>query len=82
VGKVLPLRAGDRVRLRPAAGRDVFDIALAGMTAVVEKVERTLENDCLVAVTVENDPGRDFGRLGLPGHRFFFRPEELEPLDG
>ncbi len=25
--------------------------------------------------------GRDFGAAGKPGHRFFFRPEEVEPLD-
>ena len=26
-------------------------------------------------------PGRDLGAAGKPGHRFFFRPEEVEPLD-
>jgi hypothetical protein len=28
-----------------------------------------------VAVTVDDDPGRD---LGIHGHRFFFTPDELE----
>jgi hypothetical protein len=31
-------------------------------------------------VTVDDDPGQDLGRAGQPGHRFFFRTEEVEPL--
>ena len=34
------LRRGSRVRLRPRAGGDVFDLALAGRTAVVEAIEQ------------------------------------------
>jgi hypothetical protein len=30
-------------------------------------------------VTVDDDPGRDLGAAGLPGHRFFFRVDEVEP---
>jgi hypothetical protein len=30
------------------------------------------------AVTIDDDPGADLGIEGLPGHRFFFRPDELE----
>ena len=30
---------------------------------------------------VEDDPGRDLGEMRQPGHRFFFSPEEVEPLD-
>ena len=29
---------------------------------------------------VEDDPGRDLGMLRQPGHRFFFGPEEVEPI--
>jgi hypothetical protein len=29
---------------------------------------------------LEDDPGRDLGMLRQPGHRFFFSPEEIEPL--
>jgi len=29
---------------------------------------------------IEDDPGRDLGALRQPGHRFFFAPEEIEPL--
>jgi hypothetical protein len=77
-----PLRPGDRVRLRPRPkqGADIFDIALEGKVAVVESVEQTLEDDCLLAVTLDDDPGRDLGRAGMIGHRFFFRPDEVERL--
>jgi len=34
-----------------------------------------------VAVTVDDDPGRDLGERRQPGHRFFFAPDEVEPLD-
>jgi hypothetical protein len=29
---------------------------------------------------VDEDPGKDLGEQRLPGHRFFFSPEEVEPL--
>jgi hydrogenase maturation protease len=29
---------------------------------------------------VDDDPGRDLGQRRQPGHRFFFAPEEVEPL--
>jgi hydrogenase maturation protease len=69
------MRAGTRVRLKPRPGGDVWDIALAGRTATVQGVEETLEGERLVVVAVDGDPG-----AGLPGHRFFFAPEEVEPL--
>jgi hydrogenase maturation protease len=34
-----------------------------------------------LAVTVAGDPGQDLGALRRPGHRFFFDPDEVEPLD-
>jgi hydrogenase maturation protease len=68
---------GTRVRLRPRAGGDVFDLALAGKTAVVDAVETDMEGRVFVGVLVDDDPGRD---LGERGHRFFFSPEEVEPL--
>ena len=75
------LKAGDRVRLRPRPGADVFDLALAGKQAMIQAVETDLEGRVFFAVTVDDDPGRDFGLAGKPGHRFFFRPEELERID-
>jgi hypothetical protein len=74
------LRRGDRVRLRPQGRADIFDLALAGMTATITGVEQDYENQVYLAVTVDDDPGKDFGAEGQPGHRFFFRPEEVEPL--
>lgn len=74
------LKAGDRVRLRPHVGGDVFDLVLAGRTATVEAIEQDYENKVHFAVIVDDDPGKDLGWLRQPGHRFFFRPEEVEPL--
>jgi hypothetical protein len=74
------IRAGDRVRLRPEGGADILDLALAGMTATVDSIEQDYEGRVFLAVTVDDDPGRDMGALRQPGHRFFFRPEEVEPL--
>lgn len=77
-------RRGDRVRLHPGRARgngaDIFDLALVGKAAVIAAIERDFENRVHVAVTVEDDPGRDLGDAALPAHRFYFAPEELEPL--
>jgi len=70
--------AGARVRLRPKKRADAFDLLLEGKTARVESVERDFENRTLLAVTLDDDPGRDLGRAGMPGHRFFFHPDEVE----
>lgn len=74
------VRVGDRVRLRPRQGGDVLDIALAGQIAIVESLEQDYEGKNHVCVVIEDDPGRDFGMLRQPGHRFFFNAEEIEPL--
>jgi hypothetical protein len=74
------VRAGDRVRLRPAGRADIMDLALAGRAATVESIEQDFEGRVYLAVTVDDDPGKDLGALRQPGHRFFFRPEEVEPL--
>jgi len=90
----VPIGRGSRVRLRPRtgvggdggggngvrAGGDVFDLALAGQTAVVESIQQTLEGGVQLAVVLERDPGRDLGVARQPGHRFFFSAEEVEPL--
>ena len=71
------LRAGARVRLKPHAGGDIFDLALSGKEATIQAVERDLDGRTHIAVTVDEDPGKD---LGAYGHRFFFKPEEVELL--
>src|SRR4029078_9459146 len=74
------LKQGDRVRLKPRARGDVFDLALAGKSALIESIEEDYEGHIHLAVVVDEDPGRDLGMLRQPGHRFFFSAEEVEPL--
>jgi hydrogenase maturation protease len=76
------LRRRSRVRLKPRLGGDVWDLVLAGRTAVVEGIEQDMEGNVQLAITVDDDPGRDLGDMRRPGHRFFFSPEEVEPVDG
>jgi hypothetical protein len=57
-----------------------MDLILDGKTATVVALEEDYEGRTHLAVTVHDDPGQDLGRQGRPGHRFFFRPEEVEPL--
>jgi len=72
------VKTGDRVRLHPRKSADIFDIALAGKLATVEAVERDFEGKTHLAVVIDDDPGREFGMMRQPGHRFFFGPEEVE----
>ncbi len=74
----LAYREGDRVRLRPKKKTDIFDIALDGKIAIVESVECDFEDRIHLAVTVEDDPGRDLGVARQIGHRFFFSPDDVE----
>ncbi|HTZ47864.1 MAG TPA: hydrogenase maturation protease [Verrucomicrobiae bacterium] len=74
------VRRGDRVRLCPRAGGDVFDIALNGKVATIESIEQDYEGHLHVCVVLDDDPGRDVGFLRQPGHRFFFAVNELEPV--
>jgi hypothetical protein len=74
------LLPGARVRLRPRPGGDVFDLLLAGKTATIGSIEQDYEGRVFLSLTVDEDPGQDLGAEGKPGHRFFFRPEEVEPV--
>ena len=74
------LRRGSRVRLRPRAGADVFDL-------VARRARRGGRRDrgghggaVHLVVCVDDDPGRDLGVAAQLAHRFFFAPEEVEPL--
>lgn len=75
------LKKGSRVLLWPRPGGDIMDIALKGKAAFVESIEQDYEDRIHLAVTLEDDPGRDLGGDRILGHRFFFSPEEVEPLD-
>ena len=75
------LEKGSRVMLWPRPGGDIMDLALAGKVAFVEAIEQDYEDRIYLAVTLEDDPGRDLGADRILGHRFFFSPEEVVPLD-
>jgi hypothetical protein len=74
------LRVGDHVRLKPKPGSDIMDVVLKDQLAVVEAIERDFEDRLHIAVTILDDPGRDLGIDRMPGHRFFFGPDEIEPV--
>ncbi|HEV2582678.1 MAG TPA: hypothetical protein VGT44_17605 [Ktedonobacteraceae bacterium] len=85
------VKAGDRVILHPGRRSverqgsltDAFDIMLDGKTARVEIIEQDFENRLYLVVTLDDDPGREpWDERMMPGHRFFFFPEEVEPLGG
>ncbi|MGW1680248.1 hypothetical protein [Saccharopolyspora sp. NPDC002376] len=73
---------GTRVRLRPSRRADIVDLALAGKLAEVDGVERGADGRIYVAVSLLGDTAVDLGSMSQLGHRFFFDPEELEPLPG
>lgn len=73
-------KVGDQVRLHPKRRADIMDVVLKGKVAVIEAVERDFEDRVHVAVTLLDDPGRDLGMDRMPGHRFFFSQDEIEPL--
>jgi len=75
------IRKGSRVRLLPREGGDILDLALADRLAVVEAIEEDAEGKLHVAVTLDDDPGRDLGEARFLGHRFFFGIDEISPLD-
>ena len=76
------LEKGSRVMLWPRPGGDIMDLALAGKVAFIEAIEQDYEDQIYLAVTLEDDPGRDLGAdRSVLGHRFFFSPEEVVPLD-
>jgi hydrogenase maturation protease len=74
------LRTGDRVRIRPKGRADVMDLALAGKVALIEAIEQDAENRVYLALVLDDDPGKDFGMMRQPGHRFFYAPDEVEPV--
>ncbi|MBA2393501.1 MAG: hypothetical protein H0V70_12265 [Ktedonobacteraceae bacterium] len=77
------VKAGDSVLLRPKVRADAFDMMLDGKTARVETIHQDFENRIYLVVTVDDDPGREqWDERVMPGHRFFFFPEEVEPLEG
>jgi hydrogenase maturation protease len=76
----MEVRAGDRVRLFPRKGGDILDIALQGQIGTIESIEQDYEGKSHLSVVLDDDPGRDFGLLRQPGHRFFFDVADVKPL--
>jgi hypothetical protein len=74
------LKPGDHVRLWPLGRADILDMALQGKTATIEAIEQDLEDRVYLAITVDDDPGRELGRQRKIAHRFFFGVDEVEPL--
>ena len=75
------VKPGDHVRLRPRFRADIMDLALTGKVATIVSIEQDFESHTYLAVTVDDDPGKDFGEQRHIGHRFFFSPDEVEPVD-
>ena len=59
-----------------------MDLALTGKLAIIEAIEQDFEDQIQFAVVLDDDPGREFGIMRQPGHRFFFGTEEVEPNIG
>jgi hypothetical protein len=74
------LMIGDRVRLNPKGRADIMDLVLKDRVAVIEAIECDFEDRVHLAVTIADDPGRELGFGHMPGHRFFFGPDEVQPL--
>jgi hypothetical protein len=74
------LHVGDRVKIRPKSRADIIDLAVQGKTATIEAIEQDAENRVHLALVLDEDPGKDLGFMRQPGHRFFYTPDEVEPL--
>ncbi len=73
------VKVGDSVRLHPKVRADAFDILLDQKIARVENIQQDFEDRCYLIVTLDDDPGREQeDERVLPGHRFFFYPQEVE----
>ena len=75
------LRPGDPVKLCPTGrSSDIMDLALVGKSGIIESIEQSFDEEVYLAIVLDDDPGRDLGYARQPGHRFFFRPSEVEPI--
>jgi hypothetical protein len=70
--------AGSAVRLRPNRRSDAQDMFLVGMNATVTGVFTGVDDEVLVAVTVDDDPATE--ALAWQGRALFFHPDEIEVL--
>jgi hypothetical protein len=71
---------GSLVRLHPSRRADAQDIFFTGQTARVSSVQRDLDGETHVAVTLLDDPAAEMH--DWYGRYLYFAPDELEPLAG
>jgi hypothetical protein len=78
--EVTAIAPGSRVRVRPPGLRrtDAQDLLFAGRTATVQKVERDVDGEVLLAVTIDEDPATEL-HLWYGRHRYY-RLDEVDPL--
>jgi hypothetical protein len=69
---------GTQVRLHPNRRSDAHDMFLVGMAATVTGVYTDVDEEVLVAVTVDDDPATE--ALAWQRRGLFFHPDELEIL--
>ena len=74
-GNIVENSFGSRTTL-PVGGKAYTIYKLA----TVEAIEQDYDERVHLAVTLADDPGRDLGVARMPGHRFFFSPDEVEPV--
>ncbi len=67
---------GTPVRLRPNRRADAHDMFLAGMAATVRGVFTDVDDEVLVAVSIDDDPATE--ALSFQGRYLFFHPDEME----
>ncbi|WP_262387091.1 hypothetical protein [Streptomyces sp. TRM49041] len=76
----VPVASGARVLLRPRGrGADAHDMFLTGRTAQVAAVFHDVDGSVHVAVTLDDDPAAELN--SWYGRFFYFRPDELQPVD-
>lgn len=76
------VRIGDSVRLHPRVRADAFDILLDKKIARIENIQQDFEDRYYLVVTLDDDPGREQeDERVMPGHRFFFYPQEVERVE-
>ncbi len=66
------------MRLHPNRRADAHDMFLAGLNATVTGVFTDVDDEVLVAVTVDDDPATE--ALAWQGRALFFHPDEIEVL--
>ena len=67
---------GSHVVLRPNPNADPYDRMLAGRPATVERIYIDYDDRIHLAVSIDDDPGRDLMRES--GRYHFFKPSEVE----